>query len=620
MHTRHLAHLTSLSETNREVTMKKIMILAITIFALISLFADEPQSMRYVASDGVFEGVWDRVYDPIYLKDFEKTYFFTNFADFSIKYSDVFGELNENDETRFFEEFPFGLVFTNPFMKNLKHAFFLSFRMNEIPGYLSGWHKGELEIYETEYIDTTGDDVYDIKVMNYRNEIEEEENENMYNFVWNNNIQLDRLSLGIKFSSHQSQIKIDNSHSYLGMNNFGNYGLLYGFDYGDYQVDYFTEVYNIDEDDFYFRYFEKGDFNTVISDEYNGLLLSCDLGGNDTMLRFDLGADLHKNISRDTEDIYTGGYEEIILADTLVRTGDICETYERKVQANQTKLFTSALYRKNLESVFAGEFGFWETGVKLGYLTGDRENNIRNHFYSEEITDSLDSVEYTLIQKTDDLMEITETGDLSGLDLAMHFRMNLPLNDFALFGLGCYYTYSNTSGNYDYTNELLNVESYRIGSEFDSADEYIQTETEYLSADKQSIIDASLFRFPIALEFKIPDGHTSLNDGFGLRNFVFRLGTTFFLHSTKTENTYDVIEKNPNFVITEYGDGIITENHDSENSLGSEKETFKQVESKKRFSAGISYKHSDNVSIDLGGYYDYNTENYFAGISFTISR
>jgi hypothetical protein len=118
----------------------------------------------------------------------------------------------------------------------------------------------------------------------------------------------------------------------------------------------------------------------------------------------------------------------------------------------------------------------------------------------------------------------------------------------------------------------------------------------------------------------MPDSDLSLNDGFGLRNFVFRLGSTFILNSENIEDTYNVVENLPNYMITEYGDGSINEEHDSENTFTSEKTITKRTESAKRFSAGIGYKHSQNVSIDLGAYYDYDTEDYSFGIAFTLNK
>ncbi|NQT65024.1 MAG: hypothetical protein HQ554_02485, partial [FCB group bacterium] len=382
--------------------------------------------------------------------------------------------------------------------------------------------------------------------------------------------------------------------------------------------------YELEEENYYFRYSEKGDFSTKIEDNQKKFQLSLEKDNNllvnNSSLRFDIGFDMHQNLSRDTNDEYNATYEEIIIADTLINSGSITETYTRKIERKENDFHFSSTLKKYLESSFDGTKGFWETGINAGFIFGEREDSWQNHLISEEKVDSLNSTEYTYIEIADNLTNTDESGDIAGVHFGSHFLMNLPLNNFSIFGFGGYYNYSNTCGNYDYESEILNIETYQIGSSIDTDIEYTQTETEFLSADKQTIISTSNFRIPIALELKIPEDHTSQNDGFGIRNFVFRLGSTFLYNVTKTENTYDVIEKNPNLVITEYGDGTISENHDATNELNSNKEIINRVESSKIFSTGIGYNHSDNLSIDLGGYYNYKTENYLVGISFTISR
>jgi len=604
--------------------MKKLLLIMMICLTLSFLFADEPQSMRDVASNGVFSDDWEDVFDPIKLESIDKFYFFTNFADFNLEYNDMYGDITTNSETKFFEELPAGIAFTNPFLKNLKHSFFVRFRNNETPEYLGNGNTGEFEEYVTTYEDVTGDDIYDIKTITHNKELDFAENDKLFDFIWNNNIQLGNLNCGLKFSSFSSKAELDNSQSSLGVYDFGNFGLINGFYWGDNQNEMYKEFYELEEENYYFKYSEKGDFSTKIEDDQKKFQISMEKDNNllvnDSFLRFDFCIDMHQNLSRDTNDEYNATYEVIVIADTLVNSGNITETYNRKIERKENDFHFSTTLKKYLESSFDKKKGFWETGINFGYIVGEKEDYWQNHLISEEKVDSLNSVEYTYIEAIDNLSNTEESGDISGVHFGSHFLMNLPLNDYSIFGFGGNCNYSNTCGNYDYTSEILNKESYQIGSSIDTDVEYTQTETELLTADKQTIISTSNFRIPIALELKIPEYHTSQNDGFGLRNFVFRLGTTFLYNVSKTENTYDVIEKNPTLVMTEYGDGTITENHDAENELNSNKEIINRAESSKIFSTGIGYNHSDNISIDLGGYYNYDTENYLVGISFTIRR
>ena len=604
--------------------MKKIITIIIICFAISFIFAEEPQSMRNIATDGVFSDAWEDVFDPIGLGSINKFYFFTNLSDFDMKYNDLYGDVSEDYETKFLEELPIGLAFTNPFLKKLKHSFFIRMRNNQTPENFGDGNNGDYEEYVTQYSDVTGDDIYDVRTMLYSQEQGKEKNDKLFDFIWNNNYQLKNLNIGLKYSGFSSTNELDNSQSDLGSYNFsGNQGIN-GFDYGDHQENMYKEYYNIGEEDYYYKYSEIGEFSTKIANNQKNFLLSIEKDNGflfkDSSLRFDLGMDLTQNLSRDTNDEYHGTYEEIIVADTLINSGNISETYKRKIEREEVDLYFASTLSKEIKGFSNDENGFWETGINFGLISGEKEVSMQNHLIYEEKVDSLFSSDYTIIEATDNYNSTNENGDIAGVHFGTHFLVNLPLNNYSIFGFGGYYSYSNNCGNYDYVSERLNVSSYQIGSDIDTSSEFVQTETEFLSADKQTIVTFSGLRIPIALEFKIPDEHTSKNDGFGLRNFAFRVGSTFFLNSTKTENTYDVIEKNPNLIITEYGDGLINESHDPENELNSNKEIIEIVTSTKQFSAGIGYKHSNNLSIDLGGYYNCDSEDYYLGLSFTINR
>ena len=344
--------------------MKKIITIIILCFAISFVVADEPQSMRDVASDGVFNGVWEDVFDPIDLGNINNFYFFTNLSDFNLRYNYMYGEIGENSETKFFEELPFGAAFTNPFVENLKHSLFIRLRNNETPEYLGNGNNGEYEEYVTTYEDITGDDIYDIKTITHLHEQDYYENDKLFDFIWNNNYQINDLNFGFKFSSFASTTELDNSQSYLGDYDFGNYGLINGFGWGDHQEDMYKEFYELEEEDYYFRYSEKGDFKTIIKDDQKKFLLSAEIDNdllvNDSSLRFDLGLDLFQDLSRDTNDKYNGSYTEIVSVDSIVNSGIISETYKRKIQRKEADLYISTLLKKDLESSFEGKNGFYE--------------------------------------------------------------------------------------------------------------------------------------------------------------------------------------------------------------------------------------------------------------------
>ena len=598
----------------------KRMIITITLLLMIcSILAEEPESMRSIATDGVFDGSWEYVFDPIDLGKIDSLYIFTNLSDFNLKYNDMYDVVSENSETRFLEELPLGIAFSNPFINNLKHAFFIRFSDTLTPS----CYGTETEEYITEYADITGDGVYDTKTITYNRDGGNAEDNNLFDFIWNNHYQYNDIKLGFKISSFNSHEEIDNSQTSLGIYSFDPLGYIYGASMGTSEFGTTREIYDAHTNELTYEIEESGDFLTTIEANQSKYQFSLELDNemlvSNSKLRFDLGFNRYENLSRDTNDEYYTSYKEIVIPDTLINTGTVTDIYKKKISIEENNIYVSTLLKKEFSDTFESEAGFWELGLMAGYLSGEKENCTEYHQISESYENAI-MLEDRAYYASDEFLKYGEKGDFNGFNLAAHYRINLPLNQYAAFGLDGYYNYSRKDFTLDYESELLNVYSYQYGIAMDVIGDYVTTETEYLSADKETIQKNSCFRLPIALEFKMPDSDLSPNDGFGLRNFVFRLGSTFILSSENMENTYNVVEKLPNFVVTEYGDGAINEEHDSENTFTSEKTITKRTESAKRFSAGIGYKHSQNVSIDLGAYYDYDTEDYSFGIAFTLNK
>ncbi len=604
--------------------MKKIIsTILISMFVLL-IFANQPESMRSLATGGVFTDTWEDVYDPISLNSIEKFYFFTNLADFSYSYNEAYGEISDASESKMFEEFPFGIAFTNPFKKNLKHSFFLRFSNTLTPSLVQNGNFGEYEEKTSYYYDNDNDGLFDERSVVYEKEEDYQDNDKLFDFIWNNNIELDNYNLGFKLSLSNSSEEIDNAQTRLGESNFADYGYLDGFYPGANQVDIYGELYNMDEEQYKHRYSEKGKFSTELSDKEMSLLISMEKPSNflidDNTLRFDFGFDNITGLSRDTDDSYLASFEEIIVRDTLVVTGDISDVYKRKIEMKSNNFSFATCLNKELTSKFNGENGFWEIGLYSGFSLGEKEDSWSKHLITEEKTDSLNSLEYTIIDGKNYYSSSDESGDLNVMDFSSYFLMNLPLNKTANFGYGLTYNYSYSKGEYDAEEKIENIDFSQIGQELDLASEYQRRETQYISGEKETIIKTNEFVIPVALEFKIPTSQTSSNDGFGIRNFLFRLGSTFIYNYTSTEETYNKVDSQINFIITEYGDGDVSESYNADNEMNSSKQITNQAYSSKIFTAGIGYQHSENVSIDLGGKYDYNTEDYFVGLSFTLSK
>ena len=608
--------------------MKKILTIILVSFALsvftMSLFAEDPQSMRAVATDNVFSGTWEDVYDPIDLGDINKFFFFTNLSDFNGEYNSLGDDLTPISRVKFLEKLPLGVAFENPFKENLKHAFFVRFHKNLSPSYSGQGYYGENEEFETEYMDVTGDDIYDIKVITHNENDNYYGDESSFDFIWNNNYTYGDYTMGLKLSSTSANSEIDDSSSQMGSYEFSNYDFQNGFYWGENSQGTTMEFYELDSEEYYLKLREDGDFSTTIKDNQKKVQFSMERENDflvaNTLLRYDLGLNTRRNASRDTDDDYYASYEEISLEDSISSTGVYEQNYTRRIKLNTNDLYLALQLKKDLPKAYEGRKFFWETGVTAGYIFGDRENysSRTTEIEKEYINAPSSGIYVSDFSSFEDIVD--ESGDISGAHFDTHFLVNLPLNDYAAFGFGSYFNYSSTTGNYDYESEIMNLSVYQQGEEVDDMYDYTRTQQEHAKADKQSITNNSEFRVPIALEFRIPEAHTSNNDGFGLRNFVFRVGSTFQMTRHYIEDTYNSVERVPSQIITEYGDGSLSEAHDDSILLESSKNIRETIESTKRFSGGIGYQHSENVSIDLGGFYNYDTDHYYVGLSFTINK
>jgi hypothetical protein len=329
-------------------------------------------------------------------------------------------------------------------------------------------------------------------------------------------------------------------------------------------------------------------------------------------------ADLINQILTDgkveTNDHYSGEYTTYDDADMLgFETGIITETYNELINGNGSvhklggsvkSVFDPRDERKN--------DGFWQAGAMLGTSLGDYESSSGNHFegtinrvYSDS-TNSDWSETYTKQEI------ISDAGDYKGSSLDIFGRLQIPIGETINFGIGGYFNYHKTTRSTDYNSEtneiteiLYNYEHY----------DYKLTNHSKLIADRTYESIYSGYKIPVGLEFRMPKDDLSQHDSFSLRNFSFRIGTTFFSTRTIINDKHQITESLPYTTTYESGDGNVTididNNHFTSTSIRTE-----NIKGKKRFSAGIGYRHSENLQIDLGGYGD--EEDFFVGISFTV--
>jgi len=598
--------------------MEKVTLLLILLLCVGFLSAQVPTSVRNQSLGGVIDGEWDNIYDPINLRFYDQTYYFTNLSDMVQNVKLINDEYTYLQESEFLSEYPFGLSFKNPFWSEMKHAFLIRYKDNNIPGFMDGI--GEQENYTTNYWDIDGDGTYDRR--EYMHNIESDYNDigKRLLLLMNSSMPLGESTLGFRLSYDNKDDCNDNAlMSYAALIDDGTYGSIgAGANSGSSHY----EAYSLDENLLLNTHDESGSFDTTTDSNNLNLLLSLmkptEFLSDNSELRFDLAVDYNSVNRIKTHDNYQGEhyqyYDEYTDRNTSFST-----TYQMDYEAPATELILSAGYRHNLDAdPRRDKQAFWELGVGIGGMTGSlTENYVTTESSMEEETDILDV--YT--EEYSGLMEYIMDGSQSGIKAKLAARGNLNLNENICFAYGAKFSWLSKKASGDYLARVHKVYTQTTGNSFNDAEDLRLTENYMLSTEFESVDNVLTTTLPVALEFSLPRSSLTDHDGFAWRNFSFRLGTVFQHKSRDYDISYKEHELEVESSILVDGLGVVVdEEHDSENSLTQYREASQERSGRKFYTAGLGYQHSDNLNIDLGGWMDSDAEEYYMGVMFTLKK
>ena len=608
--------------------MKKTILFASFFMLWFSMIvnAQEPISVRSQSLGNVIEDDWDLIYDPIELRFVDGMYFFTNLADFNFDI-DTTGETTQI-RNKFLEEFPIGISFKNPLFGFVTHSFLLRLKNSRRAENANGGD-GEYEYNTSYYSDNDGNGLYDTKTLTSGKYINYDIDRRTA-LVLNNNLKMGPMTFGWKLAYDYKKSKEDEAQTEMGVSGFGDllhgasggywiwdpwYGQIWveGFSYG---FDESTTHYLMEDEYADYTYSENGSFLTTEEDSYvkSHMAFMMDIG-------LELRADLINQTLLDgrieTNDYYSGDYTKYDDADMQdFEAGTITETYKRliggdgaihKLGGSVKGVFDKRDKRKN--------DGFWQAGAMLGTSLGNYESSSDNHLNwtkNRTYSDSVNS-DWSETYAKHDL--VSDAGDYDGSSMDIFGRLHVPIGEIINFGIGGFYNYNKTTRNTDYISETTIATEYIYNGSFDDSQDNTVTINSKLVADRTYETIYATYRIPVGLEFRMPKDDLSQNDPFSLRNFSFRIGTTFISSHTIVNDKHQITDSHPQTTITEYGDGNV--NIDIYNNYYTSTSTrTENIKGKKRFSAGIGYRHSENLQIDLGGYGD--EEDFFIGISFTV--
>lgn len=600
--------------------MKKYIFMAVLMSMFVLLCATIPVSLRTLSSGNALSGEWEKIFDPIELNYYKQTYYFTQLADYFL-YSETIHQYDSygydysykmESSSKLLSEYPLGISFVNPYHTKLKHAFFICYKNTK----LSDNPATETETYSTTYDDSDNDGYIDTEhVINRKNNYYEDINNSLF-LILNNNYNYQDKIIGLKLTIDHYKNEDFKAKGYYNAPNINTTGYSYGAsssEISNYSTNLISHLC-------YYQRSEKGDFHT----EYSGNNSIFNLSWQQPLFKDEIRADLIFNSNSDNKrntedhfdalsDIYDANQSNNHITQSFIQ--NYKNSYEMSTFETQLRVTYRSNYDQNHER---HNQGFWNAGLGLGLYTGDYSNVI-----SEETTqmDQIEDQNAILMSKSTlyELFEENYSGDLGGFRFEAFGNHNSSLNDYLFFGYGLNMNVLNTTQKLTYSNIIKSTETQQNGSSNFESEDFTKNNTIICNYDVKNIVSDINITIPLGLEFRLPKSDLTDHDSFTLRNFCFRLGT-LYTHRLYNNDSRKVFKSSYDYYEINYGDGTIENGSEDDFSINVKKSITDIAESNKRFTAGIGYKHSDNLTIDLGGYMDSNKDNYYIGAMFTLKR
>ncbi len=563
----------------------------LSILSVTRSFAQEPLSFRSQALGGVIMDDLDLVYDPVELGFVDGIRLYTNLSNLASSNEQILNDISEN-------EYLFGVSFQHPYLKTLSSALLLRFSDAQTPNFvyidsdlngsqdMSG--RGTLTSNYSSFDDANNDGEYDYQ-QNINQTFNDLDENNNLSFIFNNAYKLSENLVGLKVAYRSYEDQGIRSSASLGTGNNVLTSISSGAPTFNRTITTTDIIQNFVESD----WSETGNFVTNYSLKllnFQLALLLTDFRGYE--IRFDMGY-FNSNSENGINDRYHGMYayynDEISNYQNDYSENDryVNETrndgngFEFGMSVRQT--FDQKEQRKN--------DGYWKVGADLSFASYDYTFQQRDIFTSTTnyITDN-PFVDYR--EETDRNLILSDLGDRSSNIYRLHGLMNYPLSSGVYFGIGGRIMMYSSSRETDYTEMYDNrIDHSDVDGESDYFD-YVRTESEQLTADRKYEYTYFNFQAPVGLEYRFTE---SLKWG-------LRFGALFNYYQTETIDEKSIKNSEPYTQKVNRGDGSSSTSM-SDDSYSSTKEKTETANSNTIFTYGLGYDASENLQIDLLGFF-----------------
>lgn len=576
--------------------MKKYVLLLCAMLCLVASTAisQEPLSFRNRALGGIVNDDLDLVYDPIELRFVDSLRLYTNLSNLTSTQEQVFNNVSDN-------EFLFGISRKNPLLENLWSSVLARVQKSKTPngvfidrdlnGIADDFGTGELQNEYMAYLDLNGDGLYDL-----RRSISQRKSSLIQTdgnaFVINNSMVFDTWTLGLKFVFGSQSVEGNTASAPLGTTR----NMLVGSTYGDPSFTRSVEEFLIDSNFTSLRWSQKGDFTTKQDNPLFRIAAGAMVPSGNFEFRGDVQYYPVKS-TMETNDAYTGGFQyfnrnivgfQRMYSETAANTGTTSTDGKAfGIGGSARYTFDKQPHRRN--------DGFVAAGISAVFESYD---------YSNTATGSLSGQE-TVFDGTGGFIDFTrlvnsatsssDKGDGKNNAIQLAGRLNVPLADGVMFGLGVFYTFANLERNTAYASDFMRLTNYTLTDTLQNSFDTVRTETSGLTADRTFKVKGRILSVPVGIEYYFTEN----------RCWAIRFGSIFQYYTSTTDDVQQITGSKPFTVKTVLGNGVSSVSVQN-NIYTSRSEHSVEAQSRTVFTYGIGYFPTNNLQIDVLGFFDVN--------------
>jgi hypothetical protein len=589
----------------------KTILLFILISASIHLIlpAQEPVSFRSQALGGIISDDLDLIYDPIELRFVDSVRLYTNLSNLTSGQEQLMNNYSNN-------EFLFGISIGNPFIKSLWSSALFRYKKDhtsepvmidrDLDGLIDLEERGEYHDIYSALLDTDFNGLYD-----FRREINQKKNnfnlERSHSLILNNSLLMNETTIGLQLAIGGGRNEHTIASSIIGSGTGG----LTRTQTGNPSFELTYDTYLLNEDLRNFNRKESGDYLNWDESSFASVRLSgmqpITLGAlANVELRGDLSF-LHESRKTNFNDHYAG-----ILQNFLPDTVEYLDMYAEWEKADHINEWSGNLWGigAGLKKVFDQAYkrkndGFWAVYVGLNFGSYDYAMSNKNTFRSlDSYYDGIDTLQQDQNLENMNVRYTEDNGSESRMDLFSSFRINIPLKERVYFGTGLSVNCSKSERNTDWVETIINSEDFDILDTLNALD-YTRIATGNSLSDRTYETSLYTVRVPVGIEYKFTEN----------KKWSLRFGSIFEYWKLIVNDKLQIKKSEPLTEMTEYGSGTVTITIE-DNIFSSSSSHTKDSRSTTTFLYGLGYQPTDNLQIDLLGFFGHLADNQIIDANF----